>query len=164
MTPTQRQALEAAKAFLLGGNFVYPTKLLTDIKAALAEPEQEPAKRLQWHLDSETSKFLADMITADNEPTEITLCVGKIQEDDGTVKHGLLVFESEEYEEGASLLVECEPIYTSPQPREWQELSEVEFAQLRQKCVSLEDLCSWSFHQGAMLADGALRAKNGANP
>lgn len=58
-------------------------------------------------------------------------------------------------------LFEIRSLYTSPQPREWQELSEDEFAQLRQKCVSLEDLCSWSFHQGAMLAEGELRAKNG---
>ena len=63
----------------------------------------------QWELNVEASKFLADMITAGEEPTEITLRVGFLKDDDGNLKHGLLAFETECPEEGASLLVETAP-------------------------------------------------------
>jgi len=70
----------------------------------------------EWHLDSEAAQFLAELITADEDgPTEISLRVGQIKDDDGTVKHGLLVYETEYPEEGASLLVECPPLYNRPQ-------------------------------------------------
>jgi len=79
----------------------------------------------EWHLDSEAAQFLAELITAGEDgPTEISLRVGQIKDDDGTVKHGLLVYETEYPEEGASLLVECPPLYTHPQQAAQVPLSE----------------------------------------
>ena len=87
--------------------------------------------RQEWSLDQDTAKFLADMITAGDEPAEITLRVGFIRDDDGSVKHGLLVYESEYPEEGASILAE------SPEPAESQELD-----QLRAENASLKEVIS----------------------
>lgn len=63
-------------------------------------------ENLVWNLDANTAKILADMITSGDEPIAITLRIGSIQEDDGTIMRGLLAFDSEYPEEGAILLAE----------------------------------------------------------
>jgi hypothetical protein len=70
----------------------------------------------EWHLDQESAKFLADLITGNDEPAEITLRLGFVKDDDGKVQYGLLVCESEYPEEGYSLLVECDPP-SAPHPQ-----------------------------------------------
>jgi hypothetical protein len=85
----------------------------------MAEAALRAQGELRWHLDQETSKFLADLITGGDEPAEITLQLGRIKDDDGTVQYGLLVCESEYPEEGYSLLVECaDPSVPHPQGEE----------------------------------------------
>lgn len=74
-----------------------------------------PAGAQRWELDKETSKLLADLILANDDTTSVTLSVGFIKEDDGEIKHGLRVYESEYPEEGAILLVESTvPIQQTP--------------------------------------------------
>lgn len=90
-------------------------KITEALKLALERSYAEPVQPVKqepvaWHLDAETAKFLADMITADDEPTEITLRLGFIRDDDGNVQYGLCVEESDYPEEGATLLVECNPL------------------------------------------------------
>ncbi|HEX3163587.1 MAG TPA: hypothetical protein VHQ92_13500 [Pseudolabrys sp.] len=70
----------------------------------------------EWHLDQESAKFLADLITGNDDPAEITLRLGFVKNDDGKVQYGLLVCESEYPEEGYSLLVECD-LPTAPHPQ-----------------------------------------------
>lgn len=69
-----------------------------------------PAAAQSWELDEETAKLLADLILANDDPTPVTLSVGFIKEDDGKIKHGLRVYESEYPEEGAILLSESTPV------------------------------------------------------
>jgi len=67
-----------------------------------------PPKYLSWQLDEETAKFLADMITANDEPTPVTLSVGFCVDDDGKLEYGLRVHEIDYPEEGASMLVQMD--------------------------------------------------------
>lgn len=122
--------------------------------------EQEP---VAWHLDAETAKFLADMITADDEPTEITLRLGFIRDDDGKVQYGLLVEDSEYPEEGACLLVECEPLNAAPvsAKRELVELTDDEIMKINVDTASIVPTCDRQFHF-ARAAIAADREKNRA--
>lgn len=97
----------------------------------LAERGKEAATTQCWTLNPETAKFLADMITAGDEPTEITFRVGFIEDDDGSVKHGLLVYESDYPEEGASLLAESQPLFLAPQIPEYPPITEDLVTRLR---------------------------------
>ncbi len=88
------------------------------LRAELAALKQQAPARLEWDLDAEAIKFLAETLQASiqndygDEPTPITLRVGNIEYDDGTIKYGLLVLDTDYPEEGASLLAESPP----PQP------------------------------------------------
>ena len=117
---TKDEALRLALDALTGPGY-YDTyqqrQAIAAIKQVMGQPEPGPVA-LAWHLDVETVRFLVEMINAGDEPTEIVLRVGYIQDDDGNVKHGLLVEDAEYPEEGASLLVECAPISISPPKRE----------------------------------------------
>lgn len=159
---TQRQALEAALSALESerimaqdgqGNYTVeatPKRILEAIekvRAALAEPEQEPVAPIPG-LAADPSNFVRWAVKSGYDMTSHPLHFLFLNEKTDAARAGWKAA-IEQYS------------LTSPQHRDWQELSEAEFAQLRQKCVSLEDLCSWSFYQGAMLAEGALRAKNG---
>lgn len=89
----------------------YSTGNATAAEAAPKPVAQEP---VAWELDADTAKFLSDLILGNDEPTPITLSVGFVQNDDGSIQHGLRVHETEYPEEGVSLLIES-PLLR-PQP------------------------------------------------
>lgn len=79
-----------------------------DAQPAFAQP---PAVANQkWELGEEACKFLINMLMADSEEiTRIGFQVGFIKCDDEKIEHGLLVYDAEYPEEGATILAESEP-------------------------------------------------------
>lgn len=138
---TQKQALEAALSALESerimakdgqGNYnkeVTPKRILDaveKVKAALAEPAQEPvAKQYKHSKTGEWCNFIDEKHYKD------------------TLESGLF---------------EIRSLYTSPQPREWQELSEGEISAMYRESGS-EFL--HVFEDDVSIISAALRAKNG---
>ena len=59
-----RKAAQQALDFLEhGGNFVYPTKLADDLRAALAEPLTDEDISVLWHQSGEQPFKFARMLT-----------------------------------------------------------------------------------------------------
>jgi hypothetical protein len=149
----KREALEAALSALESerimakdgqGNYtieVTPKRIIDAIekvKAALAEPEQEP---IRW---------LVDEAVWERKPTTDDVQMWK--------------------DCGMKIMPTIRPLYTSPQPREWQELSEVEVKSCEWVLETEEDFEPYTgqsrwivkgVKEYAKLISASLRAKNG---
>ena len=65
----------------------------------------------RWCLDESEAALLHHLTSPDDDGdySPITLRIGYVRDDDGTVRHGLLASYTDYPEEGATLLVECPP-------------------------------------------------------
>lgn len=92
-----REALAAMKAFLLGGSFAYPTSLLAQIDAALAEPEQETDYKALYEQATEQynelAKFMANKPVKPEQEPVAWLPMGSAPKDGTSVR---LLVESED--------------------------------------------------------------------
>jgi hypothetical protein len=62
-----REIMQQALDFLVGGNFAYPTKLATALRERLAQPEQEPvAAGIVWH--TPLGRYFAWLINPEDIP------------------------------------------------------------------------------------------------
>jgi hypothetical protein len=118
---------------------------ITAIKAALAQPAQEPVA-LDVTIEGDAVKLLADMLEPVlDEPTPIRLLIGN-----GHSGHGLYVAASEYQNEGAVLLVN-----TAPPKREWVGLTDEEVDQFH----NWKD-CTWSTNELVRYVEAKLKEKN----
>lgn len=151
----KREALQDAKMYLLGHSrsLLYPNealnRILADIEAALAEPEQEPV------LAGRGSEMFKKLVGAAEKMARVVNessrwgCVGPDAYD----------IALDEFQHLASHV--CTGIYSPPQPREWQELSEDEAMEAFERSGTVVDTSPIEIYVICKFILAELRAKNG---
>ena len=71
---TDRELMQHVLDFLVGGDFAYPTKLATDLRERLAQPEQEP---VAWPCVIAEADFEQNTITVEMQCSDYKVAAGQ---------------------------------------------------------------------------------------